>query len=78
MTTLTQEPWAMWHSLVTFGRAAARFFSGPDLHCRDCAYHATCSLPPGPDCIPRANWMANRNNRPPQYRALIDWWAGFA
>jgi len=49
---------------------------GSEFNCRDCVYHATCSLPPDHNCILTAERIANRENRPPHYRPMIDWWCG--
>jgi hypothetical protein len=62
--------------LITFARAFTLVWSGPELSCRDCVYHLTCSLPAGNNCIGRAGSIASRGNPPAQRRSVIDWWSG--
>jgi len=62
--------------LVTFAGSFALVWSGPELSCRDCEYHLTCSLPPDNNCIGWAGRIASRGTRPVQHGPLIDWWSG--
>ena len=76
MIDLVQTVGLIRRVLVAFSRSFALLWSGPDLSCRDCVYHSTCSLPLGNDCIGRAGSIASRGNRSVQHHALIDWWSG--
>jgi hypothetical protein len=76
MIALLQPLGTIRRVIVAFTRSFALLWSWPELSCRDCVYHLTCSLQPGNDCISRAGWIASRGNRPVQHRSLIDWWSG--
>jgi hypothetical protein len=58
MIALMQPLGIMRRVIVASARSLALLWSGPELSCRDCVYHLTCSLRPGNDCIARAGWIA--------------------